>query len=203
MCKIIELLLIPNPWHPSVLENYGVALWVVIMMQSRDRVWLGGKSDAGVAIPAALDASEIRIRFVGLASGLSPLSLCLSLLCEWLFKGGQAFLSAQSASKTFSLRLQLPTWWGRYPLTDVFVSQLESGCPAFALCHLTVEEILGDPAVLHVYHMPQPALVGLAGFSPHYCTVGCWGHRLCKPGFWCAQSACRWSILSLLDLTWS
>lgn len=39
-----------------------------------------GKSEVEVAIPAVLDAVEVRCRSVCLASGLSPLSLCLSVL---------------------------------------------------------------------------------------------------------------------------
>ena len=34
--------------------------------------------------------------------------------------------------------------------------QLRSACRGFALCQLTVEVILGDPAVVHAYHMLQP-----------------------------------------------
>ena len=81
MCKMVELLLIPNPWHPSILGDYGVAL-LGGDTDAESGSGMNGKAVAGVAIPAALDASEIRFRQVSLASGLSPLSLCLSLLCE-------------------------------------------------------------------------------------------------------------------------
>ena len=47
-------------------------------------------------------------------------------------------------------------------LQTSFVSQLGSACRAFtALCQLTVDEILGDSAIVHAYHMPQPAHASL------------------------------------------
>ena len=56
---------------------------------SLGRLWscaLGGATDAesglGMTTKSDADASEIRFRQVSLAPGLSPLSLCLSLLCE-------------------------------------------------------------------------------------------------------------------------
>ena len=124
-----------------------------------------GKSDAGVVIPAALDAGEISCRSVCLASCLSPLSLCLSLLCEWLFKAGQAFPYSPPPSRLVwgyrFPRCEVDIHGLQVPFEDIFISQLGSACRAFALCQLTVEEILGGPAVVHAYHMPQPTHASL------------------------------------------
>ena len=45
--------------------------------------------------------------------------------------------------------------------SDIFVSQMGSASRAFAFCQLTKEEILGDPAIVHAYHMPRPAHASL------------------------------------------
>ena len=78
--------LIPVP-HPALLASVSLGrLWSCVLGGDTDATsgsGMTGKSDAGVAIPAALDACAIRCQLVSLTSGLSLLSLCLSLLCEW------------------------------------------------------------------------------------------------------------------------
>ena len=86
----------------------------------------GWKSDVGVAIPAALDAGEIRCQSFCLTAGLFPLSLCLSLMCEWLFKAGQVYLHSLPPSRlvwgySFS-RGEVDIYDLEVPVTDVFVS---------------------------------------------------------------------------------
>ena len=121
-----------------------------------------------MAIPAVLDAGEIRCRSVCLASGLFPLSLCLSLLCEWLFKAGQAFLHNLPQSRGYSFpRGEVDIYGLQVPYAYIFVSQLGSAaCRGFASCQLTVEVLAGIlPSSMRTTCPIQRMLLGIPALS--------------------------------------
>ena len=86
-------------WHPSVLKDYGVALWLVILEQRR--VWLVCPIREWQSFPYSEQMWSI--------AGLSPwfraflvrVSLCLSLSGKCLFKLGKVLLNCRPPRSTF------------------------------------------------------------------------------------------------------
>ena len=74
--------------------------------------------------------------------------------------------AAQSASILFALWLWLPRSscqcpWPSDPLADIFVAQMQSASGALSLHKLSVQEILGDLAIIHSDYRSEPAQASL------------------------------------------